>query len=262
LDECKERITANLQRVVDWRDTTEEERNQMVGPAILHSMRDALAEVGNPRAALMDIYKTMGNLIEQLEEMLGLIGSNDEERIEGGEELKGHDEDDVALINGVKLYKGETLLELTERWKFDSTIQMKTSLTYLLFQMFTTMYNPHLGLSSTLEKLYEIAKSMADCVVPQEYGTTIAKKRSVGVNICGPLLEKIRYDLNIARTDNKTDMLYMINMDYSADLRINTMGGRIRTPPLYYTSESHLQCKSLLKLVQIHEFNNHLFVLP
>ena len=247
LDECKERITANLQRDVDWRDTTEEERNQMVGPANLHSMRDALAEVGNPRAALMDIYKTMGNLIEQLEEMLGLIGSNDEERIEGGEGLKGDDEDDVAL-SGVKLYKGETLLELTERWKFiykrlydpDEDVFDLSRIPDVHDNVrFDVLHNPHLGLSSTLEKLYELAKSMADCVVPQEYGTTIAEKRSVGVKICGPLLEKIRYDLNIARTDNKTDMRYMINMDYSADLPINTMGRRIRTR-LYFTSESHL----------------------
>ena len=35
------------------------------------------------------------------------------------------------------------------------------------------------------------------------------------------------------------DMRYMINMDYSADLPINTMGRRIRTR-LYFTSESHL----------------------
>jgi hypothetical protein len=34
-------------------------------------------------------------------------------------------------------------------------------------------------------------------------------------------------------------MRYMINMDYSADLPINTMGRRIRTR-LYFTSESHL----------------------
>ena len=47
------------------------------------------------------------------------------------------------------------------------------------------------------------------------------------------------FDLNIARTDNKADMRYMINMDYSADLPINTMGRRIRTR-LYFTSESHL----------------------
>jgi hypothetical protein len=80
---------------------------------------------------------------------------------------------------------------------------------------------------------------MADCVVPQEYGTTIAEKRSVGVKICSSLLDKLMDDLNIARTDNKADMRYMINMDYSADLPINTMGRRIRTR-LYFTSESHL----------------------
>jgi hypothetical protein len=45
--------------------------------------------------------------------------------------------------------------------------------------------------------------------------------------------------LDVARTDNEVDMRYMINMDYSADLPINTMGRRIRTR-LYFTSESHL----------------------
>ena len=47
------------------------------------------------------------------------------------------------------------------------------------------------------------------------------------------------YDLIIARTDNQVDMRYMINLQYSADLPINTMGRRIRTR-LYFTSESHL----------------------
>ena len=65
----------------------------------------------------MEIYKTMGGLIEHLEEMLGMMGSGDEMRMEGGEGLKGEHEGDIAL-SGVKLYKGETLLELTERWKF------------------------------------------------------------------------------------------------------------------------------------------------
>lgn len=43
----------------------------------------------------------------------------------------------------------------------------------------------------------------------------------------------------MARTDNNTDMRYLINMDYSFDLNINTMGRRIRTR-LYFSSESHL----------------------
>ena len=124
----------------------------------------------------------------------------------------------------------------------------------------SVLHNPHLGLSQTLHKLYEYAKNMADCVVPQEYGTTTEEKRSVGVKICKGLLDKIMYDLSVARTDNEgtstsshsfsmsqssrfplllVDMRYMINMDYSADLPINTMGRRIRTR-LYFTSESHL----------------------
>ena len=80
---------------------------------------------------------------------------------------------------------------------------------------------------------------MADCVVKQEYGTSIPEKRSVGVKICNSLLEKIRFDFQIARTDNQADMRYMINMDYSNDLPINSMGRRVRTR-LYFTSESHL----------------------
>ena len=231
LDECKEKITANLQGDIDFREMTREDRERMVGPEECTSMYDALAEIGNPRKTLMEIYKTMGSLIEQLEEMLGGIGSGDEKRIEGGEGLKGDDENDVVL-SGVKLYKGETLLELKERWRFiynklydsdDDKFDLSRIPDVHDNVRFDVLHNPHLGLSSTLEKLYELAKSMADCVVPQEYGTTVAEKRSVGIKICSSLLEKIGYDLNIARTDNKADMRYMINMDYSADLRINTL---------------------------------------
>ena len=117
LDECKERITANLQKDIDVEKATPEELEELVGPQDLTSLHRALKEVGNPRKNLMKIHKTIGELIDQLEEMLGMMGSGDEKRIEGGEGLKGDNEDDVAL-SGVKLYKGETLLELTERWRF------------------------------------------------------------------------------------------------------------------------------------------------
>jgi inositol hexakisphosphate/diphosphoinositol-pentakisphosphate kinase len=54
------------------------------------------------------------------------------------------------------------------------------------------LHNPHLGLTGTLKALYEPAKLMADCVVPQEYGITVAEKRSIGSEMCGALLEKIK----------------------------------------------------------------------
>lgn len=52
------------------------------------------------------------------------------------------------------------------------------------------------------------------------------------------------YDLSIARTDNQVDMRYLINMDYHADLPINSMGRRVRSR-LYFTSESHLHSRKL-----------------
>jgi hypothetical protein len=48
-----------------------------------------------------------------------------------------------------------------------------------------------------------------------------------------------RYDLDVARSQNDSDMRYLINMDYAATLNINSLGRRIRTH-LYFTSESHL----------------------
>jgi len=59
----------------------------------------------------------VGELLAQLDEMLGDMGSGDEKRNEDGEGLRGDSDVDFAL-SGVKLYKGETLLELTERWRF------------------------------------------------------------------------------------------------------------------------------------------------
>ena len=249
LDECKEKISMNLQEDIDWRDMTEGDRVRLVGPPSITSMRDALARIRNPRKTLQSIYETMGTLLHELEDMLhGSKGFSEETSAEDGEISNRESEDDDAHLSGVKLYKGETLLELTERWRFiyerlydteTDTFDLTRIPDVLDNVRFDVLHNPNLNLTSTLHKLYSLAKNMADTVVPQEYGTTVAEKRSVGIKVCSSLLEKIRFDLHIARTDNKTDMRYMINMDYSADLPINTMGRRIRTR-LYFTSESHL----------------------
>ncbi len=118
LDECKERITANLQKDIDVEKALVGEREQLVGPSELKSLHKALKSIGNPRKTLMKIHTSIGELIDQLNEMLGLMGSGDEKRIEGGEGLAVDQEDDEVALSGVKLYKGETLLELTERWRF------------------------------------------------------------------------------------------------------------------------------------------------
>jgi inositol hexakisphosphate/diphosphoinositol-pentakisphosphate kinase len=117
LEDCKGKITANLQRDLDIQTASQEDLEQLVGPKELSALRSALRNVGNPRKTLFAIHRTMGDLLVELDEMQGAMGSGDELRIEGGEGLRGAEDDDVAL-SGVKLYKGETLLELTERWRF------------------------------------------------------------------------------------------------------------------------------------------------
>lgn len=117
LDQCKERINVNLQQDVNYEKLTLAEREELVGPASSISLHEGLRKVGNPRKTLFNIHETIGELLLQLDEMLGVMASGDENRIEGGEGLKGEDDHEMAL-SGVKLYKGETLLELTERWRY------------------------------------------------------------------------------------------------------------------------------------------------
>jgi len=261
LEECKRRINLNMQKDINYNDMSEEERELLVGPKSLTSLHRALQEVGNPRKALVAIHSTIGSLVEQLDEMLGELASGDEEVIEGGAGLKSKEETDDAL-SGIKLYKGETLLELTERWKLlQNKLYDEEKDLFDLSRVpdvhdnvrFDMLHNPHLGLASTLSELYDLAKSMADCVVPQEYGTTLVEKRDIGCKMCGSLLEKIYEDLYIARTDDQVDMRYLINMDYSSDLPINSMGRRVRSR-LYFTSESHLH--SLLNVLRISAFKD------
>lgn len=247
LEACKHEVNKHLQKDFDIDKVPQDELEAAVGPAQLTSLRKALREVKNPRKTLFAIRDTIGELLDQLDEMLNVMASDVENTHEGGEGLMGEEEDDEAL-SGIKLYKGETLLELTERWRLlHIKLYDEDKDEFDLSRVpdvhdnvrFDMLHNPHLGLTATLEKLYKLAKVMADCVVPQEYGRSIEEKRSIGNKMCHALLDKIKYDLIIARTDNQVDMRYMINMDYSADLPINTMGRRIRTR-LYFTSESHL----------------------
>lgn len=79
----------------------------------------------------------------------------------------------------------------------------------------------------------------AGCLIPCLLLVSCSLVALSQVKICHSLLEKIKFDLGVARTDNEVDMRYLLNLDYSADLPINTMGRRIRTR-LYFTSESHL----------------------
>jgi inositol hexakisphosphate/diphosphoinositol-pentakisphosphate kinase len=200
LDACKEKININLQKDVDFDAVSESEHESIVGPASLQSLHNALKKVGNPRKTLIEIHNLIDELLVKLDDMLGGLTSGDEDRNEDGEGLQSTQEEDEAL-SGIKLYKGETLLELTERWRLlykkmydeDKDVFDLSRIPDVHDNVrFDMLHNPHIGLTGTLEKLYNLAKLMADCVVPQEYGTTIEEKRSIGNKMCRALLQKIK----------------------------------------------------------------------
>ncbi len=116
LEVCKREVNEQLQKSFDVATATPAVIEAAVGPKMLVSLRESLKKVGNPQETLFAIRNTIGELLVQLEEMLGKMASDAEHAHEGGEGLRGDDEDDEAL-SGIKLYKGETLLELTERWR-------------------------------------------------------------------------------------------------------------------------------------------------
>ncbi|GMH48361.1 hypothetical protein TL16_g00275 [Triparma laevis f. inornata] len=221
LEACKEKLHKQLQLDYDFDKAKVGECDVLEQMGVVSessSMYEALKNLRNPRTCLFSIHKTIGELLEQLDDMLGLQGSGAEEQNEEGEGLKAGRREDEAL-SGIKLYKGETLLELTERWRLlHNKLYDDESEEFDLTKIpdvhdnvrFDMLHNPHLGLSSTLATLYKLAKLMADCVVPQEYGITIKEKREVGTKMCKALIEKIKYDLIIAKTDNQVDMRYVI----------------------------------------------------
>ena len=259
LEKCKETIHEKLQADIDF-STLEIGDPRLTEVGVVSkdsSLLEALKELKSPRKRLFEIHGCIGELLSQLDDMLCLQGSEAED-VNDGEGLKAVAKEDEGL-SGIKLYKGETLLELTERWRLlykklfdDETEDFDLTKIPDVHDnvRFDMLHNPHLGLTKTLVRLYHLAKLMADTVVPQEYGITIPDKREVGTKMCRRLIEKIKYDLIIAKTDNQVDMRYMIDLSHSADLAINTLGRRIRTR-LYFTSESHLH--TLLNVLRFTE---------
>ena len=59
-----------------------------------------------------------------------------------------------------------------------------------------------------MDELHDLAKNFADCIVPQEYGVDKEEKRILGSHMCQALLEKIKYDLIIARGNENFDVRY------------------------------------------------------
>jgi len=66
---------------------------------------------------------------------------------------------------------------------------------------YDSIHNAHLKLDG-LEELYILSKELADCVVPNEYGTHPISKLRIGATIAGGLLGKLLADMNNTREES------------------------------------------------------------
>ncbi|XP_037077172.1 inositol hexakisphosphate and diphosphoinositol-pentakisphosphate kinase 2-like [Pollicipes pollicipes] len=95
------------------------------------------------------------------------------------------------------------------------------------------------------EEMYRVAKTVADVIVPQEYGLTRQEKLSIGHGICTPLLKKIQADLRRNVDEGAEENVNRLNPMYSRG--VSSPQRHVRTR-LYFTSESHLH--SLLTMLR------------
>jgi hypothetical protein len=151
---------------------------------------------------------------------------------------------------------------------------------------YDSIHNAHLKLEG-LRELYVLSKELADCVVPNEYGTHPISKLRIGATIAGGLLGKLLADMNNTREesyavetskkkrassvlfggeksstkdrynddddDEEEDAPTRLNMRYATEKKVHSPYRHVRTR-LYFTSESHLHSiLNVLKYAHLEE---------
>ncbi|CAH8680288.1 unnamed protein product [Schistosoma rodhaini] len=108
-------------------------------------------------------------------------------------------------------------------------------------------HNSGILLESEVQDFFMCAKSLADIIVPQEYGITKEEKLVIGQRICTPLMRKILSDARYTDVDECT----RLHAGYSKGVASPERFVRSR---LYFTSESHIH--SLLTCLRYGELAN------
>uniref|UniRef100_T1IX99 Inositol hexakisphosphate and diphosphoinositol-pentakisphosphate kinase n=1 Tax=Strigamia maritima TaxID=126957 RepID=T1IX99_STRMM len=203
------------------RDFTQEDYENL-NPTKAISIQCALKFIKNPVKACEHVYELMHKLMDLLKK----------KRID-------------RKTQDAVLYHGETWDLMQRRWgKLEKDFKLKNGKFDIskipdIYDCikYDLQHNQHTLQFEVAEELYIYAKSLADVVVPQEYGITKGEKLTIAQGICSPLLKKIRADLqrNIEESDDES--VNRLNPRYSHG--VSSPGRHVRTR-LYFTSESHI----------------------
>ncbi|CAL8102596.1 unnamed protein product [Calicophoron daubneyi] len=199
-------------------DFTEDDINTLV-PTGAKSLVNAMHYVGNPRRACDRLF----GHVKRLGAHLLMLATSPKDR------------------NSIRLYQGESWELVLRRWGKLLKDFRSTGNEYDLSKIsdiydnikYDLQHNPGILLESEAQDFFMCAKSLADIVVPQEYGITKEEKLVIGQRICTPLMRKILSDARYTDVDECT----RLHAGYSKGVASPERFVRTR---LYFTSESHL----------------------
>ncbi|XP_057315055.1 inositol hexakisphosphate and diphosphoinositol-pentakisphosphate kinase 2-like isoform X2 [Hydractinia symbiolongicarpus] len=216
MQRVKCRLHDHLHSTSDF--TPQDEEDLTLSP---NSILKAMREVKNPHQVCQKIYALVQELVKQINKKC---------------------DDSNSCPNKNDLYHDESLNLMKHRWEklekdFWSGDEFDISLIPDIYDCvkYDYLHNRSLGLRH-LPELYQHSKSLADIVIPLEYGITAEEKTTISRQICNRFYRKIQADLqyNVNRLE---DTVHRLDPSESRD--IATPHRHVRTR-LYITSESHV----------------------
>jgi inositol hexakisphosphate/diphosphoinositol-pentakisphosphate kinase len=210
MDACKTYMEKALQRDEDYSD----ELIDTLFPSAQKPICEALKHMKNPYQVLARIHTLIAALCRQVEDVGRENGelefpSVKDEAVDMSSESELTPLASEAEGEEKNLYLNETFSLMLDRWeKLNKDFKNKKTGMYDLTKVpdvydmvrYDVLHNSHIGLAG-IEELLTLAREFADVVVPQEYGISKEEKMCIGPKMCGTLVEKIKYDLEVTMLD-------------------------------------------------------------
>ncbi|XP_044135492.1 inositol hexakisphosphate and diphosphoinositol-pentakisphosphate kinase 1 isoform X8 [Bufo gargarizans] len=224
LSSCQQRVKARLHEIMQKDAEFIKEDQEKLAPTSSSSLLNSMESIKNPVKTCDKVFALIESLTCQLHQRL--------------EDPKFAD---------LQLYHSETLELMLQRWsKLERDFRMKSG-RYDISKIpdiydcvkYDVQHNSSLNLEGT-DELFKLSKSLADVIIPQEYGINKEEKLEIAMGFCLPLINKILLDLQRTHEDESVNKLHPL---YSRG--VLSPGRHVRTR-LYFTSESHVH--SLLSL--------------
>ncbi|XP_018422418.1 PREDICTED: inositol hexakisphosphate and diphosphoinositol-pentakisphosphate kinase 1 isoform X2 [Nanorana parkeri] len=224
LSSCQQKVKARLHEIMQKDVEFSKEEQEKLAPTSSTSLLNSIEAIKNPVKICDQVFSLIESLTSEIQQRL--------------EDPKSAD---------LQLYHSETLELMLQRWsKLERDFRMKNG-RYDISKIpdiydcvkYDVQHNSSLNMEGT-DELFKLSKSLADVIIPQEYGINKEEKLEIAVGYCLPLINKIQLDLQRTHEDESVNKLHPL---YSRG--VLSPGRHVRTR-LYFTSESHVH--SLLSI--------------